>query len=357
MSPKPGPKKARRPRSMVSQTVSQKSKQNQTVNITLGNLGTRARLPRTTNPPQPKSGYTGGTPPPPPPSYSPSIIMYSPGLSNPAPFSAPIQQQTLGTSVSTPMNPPVSSRVVSTGSELLNREPSLPPGQSYRLHTRLDPSTPIASRVILSSSGSELLNMEQNIPPVQAYRLPPMLDTIPADPVIIRQNARPNPFRDPIEPSLPEFEGRAQETDLRNFEEIRAMNDLIKKENDPYNNIDDEQQNITDSYNANQYASLDPAISDDADKSPDGDTIPPPEPPTEMYSPPPRGRPIMTPTEQEIETLRQFVRTKNIPAKQRNPQDAALFREGQMLRAAKRNNPIIKEILDQLTEAYENSGK
>ena len=363
MSPKPGPKKARRPRSMVSQTVSQKSKQNQTVNITLGNLGTRARLPRTTNPPQPKSGYTGGTPPPPPPSYSPSIIMYSPGLSNPAPFSAPIQQQTLGTSVSTPMNPPVSSRVVSTGSELLNREPSLPPGQSYRLHTRLDPSTPIASRVILSSSGSELLNMEQNIPPVQAYRLPPMLDTIPADPVIIRQNARPNPFRDPIEPSLPEFEGRAQETDLRNFEEIRAMNDLIKKENDPYNNIDDEQQNITDSYNANQYASLDPRISDDADKSPagsfQGDTIPSPEPPTEMYSPPPprRGRPEMTPTEQEIETLRQFIRVKNIPAKQRNAIDAELFVKGRKLLAAKRKNETIQEIFQQLNEAYENSGK
>jgi hypothetical protein len=385
----------------TSQRVSPKSKQNQikqnqqnqTVNITLGNLGTRARSPRTTKPSQTGSQL----PTPPPPAYSPSIIMYSPGLSNPAPFSAPIQQQTLGTSVSTPMNPPIASRgILRTGSELLNREPSLPPGQSYRLHTRLEPSAPVASRVVLSSTGSELLNMDENIPPVQAYRLPrrletipqisppdwpqerplgssellnmeqnippfqpyrlpPMLEPLPPEPVLVKQNARPNPFRDPIEPSLPSFEGRVQETDIRNFEEIRAMNDLLKKENDPYNNIDDEQQNITDSYNANQYASLDPRISDDYQE----DTIPSPEPPTEMYSPPPprRGRPEMTPTEQEIETLRQFIRVKNIPAKQRNAIDAELFVKGRKLLAAKRKNEMIQEIFQQLNEAYENSGK
>lgn len=389
----------------TSPRVSQQSTQNQTVTITLGNLGTRARSSRTTKPPQPKSVYTGSQLPIPPlPSYSPSIIMYSPGLSNPAPFTSPVAQQPLGTSISNPMNPPIASRVVSTGSELLNREPSLPPGQSYRLHTRLEPSAPVASRVVLSSTGSELLNMDENIPPVQAYRLPrrletippisptdwpqerplgssellnmeqnippfqpyrlpPMLESIPADPVLVKQNARPNPFRDPIEPSLPSFEGRVQDTNIRNFEEIRAMNDLLKKENDPYNTIDDEQQNITDSYNANQYASLDPRISDDADKSPagsfQGDTIPSPEPPTEMYSPPPprRGRPEMTPTEQEIETLRQFIRVKNIPAKQRNAIDAELFVKGRKLLAAKRKNETIQEIFQQLNEAYENSGK
>jgi hypothetical protein len=181
-----------------------------------------------------------------------------------------------------------------------------------------------------------------------------MLEVIPPEPVLVKSKASPyNPFSDqyPIEPSLPPFEGRVQETDLRNFEEIMAVNDLLKKENDPYNNIDDEQQNITDTYNANQYSSLDPAISDDADP------IPSPEPPTDMFSPPKRGRPVMAPTEQEIETLRQFIRVKNIPAKHRNPQDAALFKDGQRLRAAKRNNPIIQEIFDQLTQAYENSGK
>jgi len=182
-----------------------------------------------------------------------------------------------------------------------------------------------------------------------------MLEPLPPEPVLVKQNARPNPFRDPIEPSLPSFEGRVQETDIRNFEEIRAMNDLLKKENDPYNNIDDEQQNITDSYNANQYASLDPRISDDYQE----DTIPSPEPPTEMYSPPPprRGRPEMTPTEQEIETLRQFIRVKNIPAKQRNAIDAELFVKGRKLLAAKRKNEMIQEIFQQLNEAYENSGK
>ena len=320
--------------SKKSMTQKQASKQKQVVTVNIGNnqqipqpqlrYERRRRQPKSRNPP----------PPSPPPAPS-TIVMYQPSSVLPPAFGGQIAGSAPGLGISQ-----------TDGNRL---------GQSISRPLNIGIANPDISQGISGlSMGSSFDGRGDSIPPAQAYPFPPQLAPVIQDPVRIFQNAgsklsRSNPFRSDdvslgersIDREANPFEGRAADTDILNFQQAIATNELLRREESQNNTNTPATQDIVDEYNGQQIPVGQYMM----------DPIPPP--PAILK----KGRPFKMITDEEYAILEQYVRISTISARQRSEQDRSLFDMGKRILAAKRNNPFIAGIIQSLKVDYENSGK
>jgi len=190
-----------------------------------------------------------------------------------------------------------------------------------------------------------LYEPEYNLPTAEVYRLSPDLDPIPLDPVIIKQNTgKYNPYKPEIFSSSDNYQGEAFEEPLRNFEETRARNELLKAYSEPSTPSED----IRDSYNLN-LNSFQNEIDD----------IPPSEP-IEDESIPKKKRGGRTPSDlspNDIEILRKYVRASLIRSPFRTLEQQQDYANGMRVKKNKRLNPYLNPTIQSLWEEYYNEGK
>jgi len=190
-----------------------------------------------------------------------------------------------------------------------------------------------------------------NIPEAQAYRLPPMLPEIPLAPVRLENRSGTyNPFEPPIFPSSTPYGGNAYEEPLRDFEQTRSYNELVKNDQDKYDTNMARQQSLIDYYNLN----LNSYPTENQDEVPIQENIlePPFEP--ERRS---RGRPTQSLTDEDRRILELYVRASLVRASERSLSQQMEYGAGYALKQAKRRNPEIAITLRAIYEKLQNQGK
>lgn len=197
-----------------------------------------------------------------------------------------------------------------------------------------------------------------NIPEAQAYRLPPMLPNIPLDPVRLEnRSGKYNPFEPPIFPSSTPYGGNAYEEPLRDFEQTRSYNELVKNDQDKYDTNMARQQSLIDYYNLNLNSY--PAENQDI-PLPEAPIFPSSDQSQELTYEPERrsrGRPTQLLTDEDRRILELYVRASLVRASERSLSQQMEYQAGYALKQAKRRNPEIAITLRAIYEKLQDQGK
>jgi hypothetical protein len=220
------------------------------------------------------------------------------------------------------------------------------------------------SSKVIGQPEPNLHNAEQNLPSVIAYPLPPLLP-VSREPAIIKQKSgKYIPKKQEIYTSPNPNEVGSYDESIRDFQETRSRNELIKDNNTPYNTIPSEQQDIRDNYNLNlnsgasEYDDIPPSETPALEEELTQGPYPYGQPIFGSVERRARGRPYSKITDDDIKILEDYLRiATSIKPRNRTLQQQQQFSEGQRIISNKRNNPNLKPIIDGIKARLEDEKK